>query len=75
MILNFLFINIIYKNLKNHIFPFHCINSIFSAVGILFLNPLELKYTKINEYEKPKANYTRELLNAIPGNHFKFKVS
>ncbi|QDC96485.1 ABC transporter ATP-binding protein [Candidatus Methylopumilus universalis] len=26
-------------------------------------------------YEKPKANYTRELLNAIPGNHFKFKVS
>ena len=28
-----------------------------------------------NIYEKPKANYTRELLNAIPGNHFKFKVS
>jgi peptide/nickel transport system ATP-binding protein/oligopeptide transport system ATP-binding protein len=26
-------------------------------------------------YEKPKANYTRELLNAIPGNHFRFKVS
>ena len=26
-------------------------------------------------YEKPKANYTRELLNAIPGNHFNFKVS
>jgi ABC-type oligopeptide transport system ATPase subunit len=26
-------------------------------------------------YEKPKANYTRELLNAIPGNHFKFKIS
>jgi len=26
-------------------------------------------------YEKPKAHYTRELLNAIPGNHFKFKVS
>jgi len=26
-------------------------------------------------YEKPKVNYTRELLNAIPGNHFKFKVS
>ncbi|WP_052734637.1 ATP-binding cassette domain-containing protein [Candidatus Methylopumilus planktonicus] len=26
-------------------------------------------------YEKPNANYTRELLNAIPGNHFKFKVS
>jgi len=26
-------------------------------------------------YEKPKANYTRKLLNAIPGNHFKFKVS
>jgi peptide/nickel transport system ATP-binding protein/oligopeptide transport system ATP-binding protein len=26
-------------------------------------------------YEKPKARYTRELLNAIPGNHFKFKVS
>jgi peptide/nickel transport system ATP-binding protein/oligopeptide transport system ATP-binding protein len=26
-------------------------------------------------YEKPKASYTRELLNAIPGNHFKFKVS
>ena len=26
-------------------------------------------------YEKPKANYTRELLNAIPGKHFKFKVS
>ena len=25
-------------------------------------------------YEKPKANYTRELLNAIPGNHFKFKL-
>ena len=25
-------------------------------------------------YEKPKANYTRELLNAIPGKHFKFKV-
>lgn len=56
IILNLLFINIIYKNLKNHIFPFHCINSIFSAVGILFLNPLELKYTKINEYQKPKAN-------------------
>ena len=28
-----------------------------------------------NIYEKPKASYTRELLNAIPGNHFKFKVS
>ncbi len=28
-----------------------------------------------NIYEKPKANYTRELLNAIPGKHFKFKVS
>jgi ABC-type oligopeptide transport system ATPase subunit len=26
-------------------------------------------------YEKPKAHYTRQLLNAIPGNHFKFKVS
>jgi len=26
-------------------------------------------------YEKPKANYTRELLNAIPGKHFNFKVS
>jgi peptide/nickel transport system ATP-binding protein/oligopeptide transport system ATP-binding protein len=26
-------------------------------------------------YEKPKANYTRQLLNAIPGKHFKFKVS
>ena len=26
-------------------------------------------------YEKPKANYTRELLNAIPGKHFKFKLS
>jgi len=26
-------------------------------------------------YGKPKANYTRELLNAIPGKHFKFKVS
>jgi peptide/nickel transport system ATP-binding protein/oligopeptide transport system ATP-binding protein len=26
-------------------------------------------------YEKPKANYTRELLNAIPGKYFKFKVS
>ena len=26
-------------------------------------------------YEKPKENYTRELLNAIPGKHFKFKVS
>ncbi len=26
-------------------------------------------------YEKPKENYTRELLNAIPGHHFKFKVS
>jgi ABC-type dipeptide/oligopeptide/nickel transport system ATPase component len=26
-------------------------------------------------YEKPKASYTRELLNAIPGKHFKFKVS
>jgi len=26
-------------------------------------------------YAKPKDNYTRELLNAIPGNHFKFKVS
>jgi len=26
-------------------------------------------------YAKPKAHYTRELLNAIPGNHFKFKVS
>jgi peptide/nickel transport system ATP-binding protein/oligopeptide transport system ATP-binding protein len=26
-------------------------------------------------YEKSKANYTRELLNAIPGKHFKFKVS
>jgi len=26
-------------------------------------------------YEKPEANYTRELLNAIPGKHFKFKVS
>jgi ABC-type oligopeptide transport system ATPase subunit len=26
-------------------------------------------------YEEPKANYTRELLNAIPGKHFKFKVS
>ena len=26
-------------------------------------------------YEKPKVNYTRELLNAIPGKHFKFKVS
>ena len=25
-------------------------------------------------YEKPKANYTRELLNAIPGKYFKFKV-
>jgi peptide/nickel transport system ATP-binding protein/oligopeptide transport system ATP-binding protein len=28
-----------------------------------------------NIYEKPKDQYTRELLNAIPGNHFKFKVS
>ncbi len=28
-----------------------------------------------NIYEKPKASYTRELLNAIPGKHFKFKVS
>ena len=26
-------------------------------------------------YEKPKANDTRELLNAIPGKHFNFKVS
>ncbi len=26
-------------------------------------------------YEKPKASYTRELLNAIPGKHFKFKIS
>ena len=26
-------------------------------------------------YEKPKANYTRELLNALPGKHFNFKVS
>jgi peptide/nickel transport system ATP-binding protein/oligopeptide transport system ATP-binding protein len=26
-------------------------------------------------YKKPKANYTCELLNAIPGRHFKFKVS
>ena len=26
-------------------------------------------------YERPKANYTRELLNAIPGKYFKFKVS
>ena len=26
-------------------------------------------------YEKPKANYTCELLNAIPGKHFKFKIS
>jgi peptide/nickel transport system ATP-binding protein/oligopeptide transport system ATP-binding protein len=26
-------------------------------------------------YEKPKVNYTRELLNAIPGKHFKFKIS
>ncbi len=26
-------------------------------------------------YEKPKANYTRELLNAIPGKHFNFKIS
>ncbi len=26
-------------------------------------------------YAKPKANYTRELLNAIPGKHFNFKVS
>ena len=26
-------------------------------------------------YEKPKVNYTRELLNAIPGKHFNFKVS
>jgi len=26
-------------------------------------------------YAKPKARYTRELLNAIPGNHFNFKVS
>ena len=26
-------------------------------------------------YEKPKANYTRELLNAIAGKHFNFKVS
>lgn len=26
-------------------------------------------------YEKPRENYTRELLNAIPGHHFKFKVS
>ena len=26
-------------------------------------------------YEKPKAHYTRELLNAIPGKHFNFKVS
>ena len=35
---------------------------------------VEQGYTK-SIYEKPKANYTRELLNAIPGNHFKFKVS
>jgi ABC-type oligopeptide transport system ATPase subunit len=26
-------------------------------------------------YEKPKASYTCELLNAIPGKHFNFKVS
>jgi len=26
-------------------------------------------------YEKPKTTYTRELLNAIPGKHFKFKAS
>jgi len=26
-------------------------------------------------YAKPKAHYTRELLNAIPGKHFNFKVS
>ena len=35
---------------------------------------VEQGFTK-SIYEKPKANYTRELLNAIPGNHFKFKVS
>jgi peptide/nickel transport system ATP-binding protein/oligopeptide transport system ATP-binding protein len=35
---------------------------------------VELGLTK-SIYEKPKANYTRELLNAIPGKHFKFKVS
>ena len=35
---------------------------------------VEQGYTK-SIYEKPKANYTRELLNAIPGKHFKFKVS
>jgi peptide/nickel transport system ATP-binding protein/oligopeptide transport system ATP-binding protein len=28
-----------------------------------------------NIYEKPKAHYTRELLNAIPGKYFNFKVS
>lgn len=56
MVLHLFLINIIYKNLKNHIFPFHCTSSIFSAVGILFLNPLELKAAEINMYEKPKAN-------------------
>ena len=35
---------------------------------------VEQGFTK-SIYEKPKANYTRELLNAIPGKHFKFKVS
>ncbi len=35
---------------------------------------VEQGFTK-SIYEIPKANYTRELLNAIPGNHFKFKVS
>ena len=35
---------------------------------------VEQGYTK-SIYEKPKANYTRELLNAIPGKHFKFKIS
>jgi peptide/nickel transport system ATP-binding protein/oligopeptide transport system ATP-binding protein len=34
---------------------------------------VEQGFTK-SIYEKPKANYTRELLNAIPGKHFKFKV-
>jgi heptose-I-phosphate ethanolaminephosphotransferase len=55
LIFNLLVINIIYKNLKKHIFVMYCIDSINKAFQISFLNPFNLKAVELNQQENSKA--------------------
>lgn len=52
---NLLLLNVMYKNLKKHVFVMHCIHSIDSALKITFLDPLGFKKVKIDEKDSPKV--------------------